>query len=266
MLFEKYTKISEEKNSVININLDPALPKQRKEFIINEKYLKEDDGETLLNFSLDIIEQVSDVCCAIKPNTQYFLSETKILRDIVKKIHSEGLLAILDHKLNDIGSTTESAIYWISDMSFDALTFSPFTGNVKMATDAAHKKNLGIIVWTLPSNAEAKDIVLNAKVDGIPLYEFIAKKVKESEADGCVVGLTGHAKEEHIKNIQNIVGDSTIFLMQGVGPQGANDSDIQKIKLAENPLIGLGRGVIFSEDVRGSVKRYNDLFNKIRGK
>ncbi len=71
MFYDKYQKITKEKNSIININLDPALPKQRKENVIPKKYSSKEDGEALLNFSLDIIEQVSDYCCSIKPNTQY---------------------------------------------------------------------------------------------------------------------------------------------------------------------------------------------------
>ena len=84
MLYEKYLKATKEKGSYININLDPALPKQRSENVIPERYVSEDDAESLLNFSLDIIEQVSDYCCSIKPNTQYYLGHTDILEKIAK--------------------------------------------------------------------------------------------------------------------------------------------------------------------------------------
>ena len=97
MFYEKYLKAAKEKSSIININLDPALPKQRKENTIPEKYVTKEDTQTLLNFSLDIIEQVSDYCCSIKPNTQYYLGHTSILEKIAKKTHQEGMLAILDH-------------------------------------------------------------------------------------------------------------------------------------------------------------------------
>ena len=82
MFHEKYLKATKEKGSLININLDPALPKQRKENIVPNRYTTKEDTETLLNFSLDIIEQVSDYCCSIKPNTQYYLGHTKILKKI----------------------------------------------------------------------------------------------------------------------------------------------------------------------------------------
>jgi len=62
----------------------------------------------------------------------------------------------LDHKLGDIGSTNESALFWISDMGFDAFTFSPFAGNIETTVDTAHKRDLGVIVLTLMSNPRQK--------------------------------------------------------------------------------------------------------------
>lgn len=78
--------------------------------------------------------------------TQYFLGGFHILRELTKKIHEEGVLAILDHKLSDIGSTNESALFWISDMGFNAFTFSPFAGNIQTTVDTAHNRDLGVIV------------------------------------------------------------------------------------------------------------------------
>jgi len=260
MFYDKYQKIAKEKNSVININLDPALPKQRKENVIPKKYSSKEDGEALLNFSLDIIEQVSDYCCSIKPNTQYYLGHTDILKTLADKIHKEGMLAILDHKLNDIGSTNNSAMYWIKEMGFDAFTFSPFAGNTKETVETAHMKDLGVIVLTLMSNPKAKGLMLETKIDGEPYYVRTARLVKETGADGCVVGLTGFVKDEYIKNIQEAVGDNAVFLMQGIGPQGG---EVNKIKYARNPLVSLGRAVIYSQNPREAVKEYYETFKKL---
>ncbi|MDH5483585.1 MAG: orotidine 5'-phosphate decarboxylase [Candidatus Bathyarchaeota archaeon] len=260
MFYEKYLKATKEKNSFININLDPALPTQRRNQVIPDKFVSEEDSDTVLNFSLDIIEQASDYCCSVKPNTQYFLGALPILRRVVNKIHDEGMIAILDHKLSDIGSTNDSAIFWISEMGFDAFTFSPFAGNVQETVQSAHKKNLGVIVLTLMSNPEAENVMIKTTVDGQPFYMHIAKKVKESRADGCVVGLTGFVKSEYIGNIQRIVGDKVVFLMQGIGPQGG---EAAHIKYVTNPLVSLGRSVIYSQNPREVVKRYYDLFKSM---
>jgi orotidine-5'-phosphate decarboxylase len=261
MFYEKYLRATREKGSFININLDPALPKQRNENVVPDRYVSKDDAETLLNFSLDIIEQVSDYCCSIKPNTQYYLGHTDILEKIVKKIHEEGMLAILDHKLSDIGSTNSSALYWIKEMGFDAFTFSPFAGNTQKTVKKAHENSLGVIVLILMSNPEAEKMMIDTTVNGQPYYLHTAKTVKETEADGCVVGLTGFVEETYIKNIQEAVGDRVVFLLQGIGPQGGQAN---KIRYARNPLVSLGRAVIYSDDPRKAVKGYHDIFKKYK--
>jgi len=261
MFYEKYLKANKEKGSFININLDPALPKQRNENVVPSRYISKEDAETLLNFSLDIIEQVSDYCCSIKPNTQYYLGHTGILEKIAKKIHKEGMVAILDHKLSDIGSTNGSALYWIKEMGFDAFTFSPFAGNTQKTVEKAHETNLGVIVLTLMSNPEAEKMMIDTTVNGQPYYLHAAKTVKEAEADGCVVGLTCFVEDEYIKNIQKVVGDKVVFLLQGIGPQGGQAN---KIRYARNPLVSLGRAVIYSGDPRKAVKGYHDIFKKYK--
>jgi len=261
MLYEKYLEITKDKKSFININLDPALPKQRKDNVIPERFISKEDADTLLNFSSYIIEQVSDYCCSVKPNTQFFLGSYHILRKLVKKIHDEGMFAILDHKLSDIGSTNDSAIFWIADIGFDAFTFSPFAGNVKATADSAHKKDLGVIVLTLMSNPEAEKIMVETSIKKQPLYLFIAEMVKESQADGCVVGLTDFVKADYIKNIQRTVGDRVIFLMQGIGPQGGEATNV---KYVTNPLVSLGRAVLSAENPKEEVKKYYEMFKSMR--
>ena len=259
MFYEKYLKATREKGSFINLNLDPALPKQRTKNTVPDKYVRKENAETLLDFSLDIIEQVGDYCCSIKPNTQYYLGHTNILEKITKKIHKEAMLAILDHKLGDIGSTNGSALYWIKKMGFDAFTFSPFAGNTQRTVEKAHEKNLGVIVLTLMSNAEAEKMMLNTTVDGQPYYLHTAQTVKETGADGCVVGVTCFVEDKYIKNIQESVGDKVVFLMQGIGPQGGQAN---KIRYAKNPLVSLGRAVIYADDPKKAIKGYHNILKK----
>lgn len=259
MFYEKYLKATKEKGSFINLNLDPALPTQRSSNVIPDRYASREDRETLLNFSLDIIEQVSDYCCSIKPNTQYYLGHSDLLQKITKKTHEQGMLAILDHKLTDIGSTNGSALYWIKKMSFDAFTFSPFAGNTQMTVEKSHEKGLGVIVLTLMSNPEAERMMINTTVNGKPYYLYTAQNVKETEADGCVVGLTCFVKDEHIKNIQKTVGKNIVFLLQGIGPQGGQAN---KVRYVNNPLISLGRAVIYSDHPKKTIQKYHDIFKK----
>ena len=263
MFYDKYLKAMKEKNSVININLDPALPNQRTNNTIPNRYYSKNAEEILLNFSLDIIEQVSDYCCSIKPNTQYYLGHTEILEKIVKKTHEEGMLAILDHKLSDIGASNGSALYWIRKMNFDAFTFSPFSGNIIKTVEKAHENKLGVIVLTLMSNQEAEQMMINTSVNGEPYYLYTAKTVKKSEADGCVVGLTCFVEDKYIKKIQQTAGEKVIFLLQGIGPQGGLANKIRHVRY---PLVSLGRAVIYSDNPRETVKKYQDILKKYSSK
>ena len=262
MFFEKYLRATKEKGSIININLDPVLPKQRTSNVIPERFVSDSgDEETLENFCMEIIEQVSDYCCSVKPNTQFFLGTYKILPRLVKKIHEEGMIAILDHKLSDIGSTNDSAIFWIAEMEFDAFTFSPFPGNMQTTVREAHKRDLGAIALTLMSNPEAENLMVRAMIQGEPYYIHVAREVAKSQADGCVVGLTSFVKSEFIENIQNVVGDKVVFLMQGLGPQGG---EITKVKFVTNPLVSIGRAVVYSKKPRETVKKYHEMLESLR--
>jgi orotidine-5'-phosphate decarboxylase len=229
--------------------------------VIPSRFISDNDETSLLDFCLEIIEQVSDYCCSVKPNTQYFLGAYNILKRLVRKIHDEGMLAILDHKLSDIGSSNESAIFWIADIGFDAFTYSPFPGNIQDTVNKSHDRGLGVIVLTLMSNPEAEDLMLKTVLHGQPYYLSIARAVANAQADGCVVGLTGFVRDEYIKNIQDIVGDHVILLMQGIGPQGGN---ITKVKYVKNPLISLGREVIYSANPKLAVKEYHERLDRLR--
>ncbi len=48
-----------------------------------------------------------------------------------------------------------------------------------------------------------------------------------------------------------------IFLMHGLGPQGG---EMTKIKHVKNPLISLGREVMYSEDPKHVVMKYCEKF------
>ena len=266
LFLEKYLRAIKEKASIININLDPALPQQRTSKVIPARFVSDRDEATVEDFCMEIIEQVSDYCCSVKPNTQYFLGAFHLLPKLVKKIHEKGMIAILDHKLSDIGSSNEAAIFWIASMGFDAFTFSPFPGNMKITVTEAHKNHLGVIALTLMSNPEAEPLMINTTVDGDPYYLHIAREVANAQADGCVVGLTSFVKSQFITNVQDIVGDKAVFLMQGIGPQGGQ---MENVNCVVNPLVSLGREVIYAQNPREVVMRYHERlssFGRLRAR
>ena len=75
---DRFVRLKKEKNSVLCIGLDPALPTQRRNNTLPLKYVDVDDeNQTRLDFCFDIIEMVKDYAVAIKPNQQYVFGFAK---------------------------------------------------------------------------------------------------------------------------------------------------------------------------------------------
>lgn len=250
-LLEKYKKVKTKKNSILCIGLDPVVEKT--------------GGKDILDFCLDIIEKTSNYVAAYKPNSQFILFplNLKQLKELNEKIHQAGCISILDHKLSDIGSSNESALHWIKKGGFDALTFSPFAGNIEEATEQAHKNNLGLFVLTLMSNPEAIWIEKETMCNGMPLYQKIAEKVKSVGVDGLVIGATGHVTEYDIRKVRELSGEDVIFLCPGIGAQGG---DLEKILRngGDNVLINVSRAIIYDKEPEKKAKEFRDLINSYR--
>lgn len=262
---EKYKKAKEEKRSILCVGLDPATKELRRGNIIPEGYMlkKEEIGQGILDFCLDIIEKTSDYASCMKVNSQYvlFLMNLGQLKKLNEKAHNLGMVSILDHKLGDISDSNLPALFWAKEAKFDALTFSPFAGNIEEAVNNAHKFNLGIFVLTLMSNPESVWIQKKSLFDNKPLYQEIARQSALSKADGLVIGATGHVTEEDIKKTRKIVGPDLIFLCPGIGFQGG---DVEKLVKAagENLLINISRAVIYDEKPGEKAKGFNEGINK----
>ena len=262
---KKYQKARDEKNSILCAGFDPAIPQQRQKDVIVSEYFKNNTiEEGILAFFEDFLENVKDFCCAIKPNNQYiFHMGLNAYKKMNQMIHKEGIVSILDQKIGDIGSTNDSGFYWMKEMGFDAVTFSPFAGNIEEALNAAHNQGLGLITLTLMSNPDAIYFMKNATIEGIKGYEFIAQKIKKYEGDGMVVGATGHVTVEDIKKIRELAGDESVMLVPGIGKQ---EGDLKKVIQygGENVLLNVSRGILYSENQRETAKMYNEQFNHIR--
>lgn len=262
-------ELSEEKDSILCVGLDPALPRQRSKHTIPPGYLSgTDENAAKLNFCTDILELTADFCVAAKANEQYLRGLTaEDHRRLSRFIRDMGLLSIYDCKLGDIGDTAESAIFHISEWGYDAITVNPLPGNLEWLVRVARRleRPLGILVLTLMSNPESERIVKRAKVDGVPLFLLIAQDVRDCGADGCVVGATGHVTESDVRLIRDTVGEDKVLLVPGVGTQMGDPEKVIRFG-GRNVLINVGRDVIYSEDPRTRAREWNDALNEMRRK
>ncbi|MDD5111298.1 MAG: orotidine-5'-phosphate decarboxylase [Candidatus Altiarchaeota archaeon] len=254
---EKYQKARKEKDSILCIGLDPGLREFRRGDVVPLKYERGDVEKGLLEFCLETIEETADYACAIKPNSQYLLFTLSIkeLKKITRKARENGLISILDHKLSDIGSTNDAAFYWIKEAGFDALTYSPFAGNIQEATNASHKRELGLLVLTYMSNIEAGWIQKQSLYEWKPLYQKIAEEIRTYESDGAIMGATGHITMDDIRMVRQQIGAEPLILFPGVGRQGGSlKPPIQAG--GDNILINIGRDVIYDKNPGQKAKEY----------
>jgi len=247
-----------EKRSLLCVGLDPALPGQRSRDVVPARYLEDrNENEARLNFCLDIVKLVAEYCCAFKPNQQYVLGWTgEDHRRLTSAMREAGAVSILDCKLGDIGDTNVSALHHIRRWGYDAITFNPLLGNLKETVGLTHRgeRQLGILVLTLTSNPEAVRYQRHATLDGIPLFLAIARDVRDSYADGCVMGATHHVTKDDLREVRSIVGPEKVFLIPGIGTQRG---DLDKLTAAgENVLVNVSRDIIYSEDPRQRAEGY----------
>lgn len=254
---DEYLRVRQEKDSILCVGLDPALPDQRRADVIKKQY-PGDSSDVILQYSMEVIDAVADHCCAIKINSQYVIFSLGMhkLEALCQQIHSHGILAILDHKLGDIGSTNDSAFYWAKKLGFDAMTFSPFAGNIREATEMAHQRELGLFVLCLMSNPEAEGFHKKTRFNETPLFVRIADDSKHAGSDGLVVGATDHVREVDIQKIRKTTGEDRIILFPGIGSQGG---DVRKVMEngGDNILINVGRHIIYNNNPGKAAEEYN---------
>jgi len=252
----KYHELSVRKNSFLCIGLDPALPSMRNKFVIPQ-FLIKDYGvrEGIKNFCLEIIDAVAPYTPIIKPNKQYVVNPLNYedVKEIVERIKHHNCLALLDAKLTDIGSTNQADLYWLDSMGFDATTFSPLPG-YKGGTDViyewARTQNKGIFVLCRMSNPCATDYQTRT-IDGIELYKIIAADAKNFGVTGVVVGCTA---TNELRDVRKIVGDKTLILSPGLGPQGGNPFNAFKFgsnSHKENLVIVSSRSINYAYEYLG---------------
>ncbi|RLG19215.1 hypothetical protein DRN67_03345 [Candidatus Micrarchaeota archaeon] len=265
-LLKKYLEAKEEKNSVLCVGLDPAPPAMRTGNAVPEDYFKQSGGDEpdgLYSFTMDIIEKTGFWALAYKLNAQYIfpfsIEHYKKLNEAIKK---QEALSILDIKVNDIGPSNDACFYWAHKAGFDAVTYSPFAGNIAEAATQAHARDIGLFVLTLMSNPDAGIFMRSCTVKDKPGFEWISSKIAEHKCEGAVIGAANTTAME-IKRARQIMGKDVIFLVPGIGAQGG---DAERIFLhgGQNLLINVGRTLIYAKKPAEVAEDFVKSFRKLR--
>lgn len=284
---EKWLEVVDKKNSVLCAGLDPA------EFAMGrgEKGLPELDDKR--EWALSYIEAVAPYCAALKPNMQYWKGPEDIesLVEISSLAHHLGMVVIDDSKLADIGSTNDAGVFYASQRA-DAVTFSPFAGNIEEAKKQAHDRGIGLISMVLMSNPEYEreknklvplkdDIgidqedIINVNGDKyIKQYISLANDADQFELDGIVIGAPSsknHITNEEIEKVRGYVRHPMLVLLPGVGAQGGEAGEIWKHFGNDRVIVNVGRSLMLPEgsnsnqvDQAITAEKYKEMLNELR--
>lgn len=183
--------------------------------------------------AIRVISQTAEHAVAFKINRHLILplGISEGIPRIVDKIHDEGLTAIVDCKLNDIGNTNKTITKYYFDAGFDAIIVNPLVGmegGLDTVFEAAINRKRGIITLCYMSHPAAKEgygltIAPDDKVKKAePLYIRFARQSRLWDVDGIIVGAT---HPEKIQEIRAVLGDEIPILCPGVGAQGGSARD-----------------------------------------
>lgn len=266
-LIEEITK----KNAPVVAGLDPMLdyvPGYIKKEAF-EEYGENLDGaaEAIWQFNKGIIDAIYDLVPAVKPQIamyeQFGVPGVEVFEETVSYCKEKGLVVIGDVKRGDIGST--SAAYaaghigkvkignsFCTAFNEDFITVNPYLGSdgINPFLDVCKEEDKGIFILVKTSNPSSGEFQ-DKLVDGVPLYELVARKVAEWGAQcmdgtysnvGCVIGAT---YPEMGRTLRKLLPNNYI-LVPGYGAQGGTAKDLKEYfnKDGLGAIVNSSRGII----------------------
>lgn len=271
-------KISDLNNPTV-VGLDPRLnqiPQFIKDQATNEfGETFEAAGATILEFNKGIIDAISDIVPAVKPQIAFYEcyghEGLKAYQDTVRYAQEKGMIVIGDAKRNDIGSTAKAYAEGhlgkvdlfgepIPSINVDALTVTPYLGSdgITPFTSICEKEGKGIFVLVRTSNPSADEIQGQALGDHL-MDEHVATLVEGWGRDligdsgfssvGAVVGATYPEEARVLRNLM----PNQIFLVPGYGAQGGGAEDTKPCfhKNGTGAIVNSSRGIIFAYEKQG---------------
>ena len=234
------------------LGLDPQLsyiPASIKAaaFAVHGKTL-EGAADALLSFNKTLIDAVSDIVPAVKPQAAFYemygWQGMRALAETIAYAKTKGMYVIVDAKRGDIGSSMEAyANGWLGDtkvedlaltaFNSDALTVNGYLGSdgIKPLLEICQKQDKGFFVLAKtsnPSSGELQDI----KVEGKAIYEIMATLCDQwgkslpgkygYNGIGIVVGATYPDQLAELRQkFPNL-----FFLVPGYGAQGGGGASV----------------------------------------
>jgi orotidine-5'-phosphate decarboxylase len=224
---------------------------------------KPENRKNLFSKAEHVLDAVYPYICAVKFNHHLVLPLGAFdgVQKLVKKAHSLELMAIMDCKVNDIGSTNQVIAEYYYAAGFDALIANPFIGweeGLKPIFEVARRLQRGVILLVYMSHKGASEgygqTIYDAETgQKMPQYVSFARKALKLEADGAVVGATF---PEKIREVHAILEEKTPIYSPGIGAQGG---EIKSALKAGARYLIVGRAITLAENPAESAKEIRNL-------
>ncbi len=225
-----------------------------------------DNRDKILAKAQSILKAVHPYICAVKINHHLTLPLGTFdgVQQLVENMRGQGLLTIMDAKVNDIGATNQTIAQYYFAAGFDALIANPFIGweeGLKPLFDVSQRLNRGMILLCYMSHRGAGEGYGQTIIDpetGEKTLQYLsfAKKAAKYGADGVVVGAT---YPQRIAEVKQVVGEKVAIYSPGVGAQGGSAE--AAIKAGANYLI-VGREITLAVD---PARAAGELLDSVNG-
>ncbi len=203
----------------------------------------------------NLIKETYEYAVAFKLNRQFFLGATlEQIQSITRLIHEFDRIAIIDHKLSDIGSSNEAALTSVKKEGFDLITVSGYPGNLQQSFEYGQSLGIGIIALLFMSNPEFQ-YQFNPNY---PIYRYFLESCSKF-ADGVVIGTTNFITEDILNEAQGKL-DNQFVLAPGLGAQGGAPSLLAKI-FGSRVMYSVTRAIQNSNDPGKAAKMYKEEIN-----
>lgn len=217
-----------------------------------------DTPESLEFFALSVLEAVTGVVSAIKPQVAFFerfgSSGYRVLEKLIVEARDAEVVVIADAKRGDFSLTNEAyAQAWLSEgspVAVDAVTVSPYLGVAALEPffREATEHGRGVFVLAATSNPEGRSLQRARTDDHERIEDMVLREVANLNhrdeglgSFGVVLGATRDAPEF---DLDTLAGP---YLVPGVGAQGADANDVARLfSASESPtvLVSVSRDVL----------------------
>ncbi len=264
------------------VGLDPDLTRLPAQLV--QQALEQPAGiaELIFRFNQAVIRGAEPQAVAFKPQAAFYeqcgMAGMEALGRTLEFLRSHELPIILDGKRNDIGSTASAyARAWLAsertflqghtlpnDWRCDAITVSPYLGRdgIRPFVQESSRSGAGLFLLLRTSNPSGSELQCARLEDGRLLWEELAALIAEDiettrspvtglSPIGVVVGATLPPGE--LAAAREALPHS-LFLMPGLGPQGARIEDVRKAVGTDQPAVlpASSRSVLYPEGGKGA--------------